>query len=184
MLKKNSKITIYIILILLIFLSSAGITFAALYLVKAEEEDSTRLYAGTLIIEYSQGEIIKDEKFYPVDRPTLDNHPHTYLNTFTIKNTGTWNSLLSVNIELNKNEFSNNALSYALYNSEQQQILEGKIPKTGSIELMSNIKFPPQAEAEYTLMIWLEENNTNQSSEQRKELTATIVANASQLIEE
>lgn len=179
--KLKKRLSLIIIILLFIAIMSLGATIAYLQMVAQEEEDSTKIYTGSLALKFSQGEIIQEQLFYPIENPTLENNDYTYINSFSVEQTGTVDSTLKIGLELIENQFTENAIKYAIYNSEKQLMIKGSIPKEGNVIIIENILFQPGDIAEYTLMLWLEETYTNQSEDQNKTLTANIIAEAEQV---
>ena len=181
-LHNKKTITILVILTLISFLS--GGTYAYLSLVASNEEDSTVLTAGNLKLQFSQGAIIENKKFYPITAPTSlgDTNEHTYQNAFTITNIGTFDGLVRISIRIDESGFENNALKYALYGHDGSRIAEGSLPQSGTIEIFNNLILVTNDSIEYTLQLWLEETYTNQSEMMKKELSATIIVDADQIM--
>ena len=113
--KMKKKYVIILILALIVMLAAG--TYAYFMLLISNDEDSTELYTGTLSVDYSQGDIVYLDSFYPRTEPTLTDLDYAYSNTFSVTNTGTLDGKLSMKLEINENTFTNGAIKYVLYNS-------------------------------------------------------------------
>lgn len=177
----NKKDVFYIIVLILTFITViVGATFALYTFIFSQEEGTSAVYTGTLSIEYLSGEIISFNLLYPTTKPNLDTEANVYKNNFKVTNTGSLDSLITVAIDINKNEFSNKTLSYSLYNGEGKEVAEGYVEGTTSAILASNITLENNTTVDYTLLIWLAENGENQNNEMKKTLTGLIRVDAAQ----
>jgi hypothetical protein len=179
--KKENKFIIVLILILIFLI--LGATYAYFILLISNPEDSTELYTGTLVAEYSQGSIIDEQSFYPRTEATPDDLKYAYSNDFTITNTGTLDGLMQLTLEISKNTFTSNAIKYSLYNSLGIKITSGDIPNSDNVILIDNVLIKSQESANYSLIIWLQENETQQNTDEGQRLTAAITANLVQYIQ-
>ena len=168
------------ILILTLIAVIVGATFAVYNFLHSQKEGGSKVYTGTLAIEYFSGNIINLNEIFPTTDPEYDEENNVYKNKFKVTNTGTLDGILSVNVEIIKNEFSAGTLKYKLFNSEGEVITTGEIPKKDSIEIANSILLSATESAEFTLIIWLEESGENQNEEMRKELIGLIKADANQ----
>ena len=173
----------YIILILTFIAVIIGTTFAIYIFLHKQEEGSSAVYTGTLSIEYLSGDIIKCHDLTPSNTPTLETTENVYKNNFKITNSGTLNSLLTISLDINVNEFSDKYLMYNLYNETGEVISEGKITGTGQKELIKNLSLEHETQTEFTLIIWLKESGELQNEEMKKRLTGMIKVDASQKLE-
>lgn len=179
--KKNIFSIITLILTLLIFIAAS--TFAYFSMVASREEDSTKIYTGTVLINYYQGDIIKGVNIVPasnfIDRePTIDVENNVYKNNFSVSNSGTLPVVLTIGIDITNNEFSNNILKYILFDSSGGKIASGSIPKNGIKEIINNYYLKENSTGSYTLMIWLQDNGENQNIEQGRNFSGKLVVNA------
>ena len=180
----NKKDIFYIIVLLLTFITVVvGATFAIYTHIFSQEEGTSAVYTGTLSIEYLSGEIINVNLLYPTEKPTIETTKNIYKNNFRVTNTGSLDSLISIEIEINKNEFSNKTLKYSLYDSEEKEIAEGYIEGRLSATLANNIILENNKTEEYTLLIWIAENGENQNKEMKKSLYGLIKVDAAQKID-
>ena len=169
--RKNIFYTAMLIMTLLITI--IGVVYAFTLLMDSQEEGSTSIYTGTLTINYITGRKIEC-KLMPIYTPIDKNDPDAYINNFSIKNSGTLNAVMTIYLKINENEFADDSIKYNLYNSNDEVISTGRIVGTGDIVLANNILLNVDEVADYTLQIWLEENNENQNEEMRKTLLGTI----------
>lgn len=172
-----------IVLILTLVAVIVGATFAAYYFLHRQEEGSSAVYTGTLSIEYLSGNIIDCHLLTPTTPPTYEETENIYKNNFKVTNTGSLESLITVNVDVNKNEFSDNVLMYKIFNDEGKELQTGNFNGVGQKELASKILLPSNSTVEYTLMIWIKETGINQNQEMKKQLTGTIKVDANQKID-
>lgn len=179
---KNKIILIIMILILIVMILSA--TYAYFILLISKEEDSTELYTGTLEVKYDQGNIIYGDTFYPRSEPEgLEDDFRTYINSFTVTNTGTLDGYVRIGLNVSENEFPDDGLSYRIFNSDGEIFLSGKISSMDSYTLADNIFMRSGESASYTIQIWLEENGKQQNKSKGKKLVAAIEVTEKQIIE-
>lgn len=177
----NKKDVFYIIVLILTFITVIiGATFALYAFIFSQEEGTSAVYTGTLSIEYLSGEIISFNLLYPTEKPTLETNDNVYKNNFKVTNTGSLDSLITVSIAINKNEFSNKTLSYSLYNGEGIEVETGYIEGENEAVIANNIILEHNTTVEYTLLIWIAENGENQNKEMKKTLTGLIKVDAAQ----
>ena len=179
---KSKIILIIIILILIVMILSA--TYAYFILLISKEEDSTRLYTGTLDVQYEQGNIMYGDMFYPRSRPVdLNDDFRTYINSFTVTNTGTLDGYVRIGLDVSENEFPDNALSYRIFNESGVEFLSGTISSEDSFTLADNLFMRSGESASYTIQIWLEENGMQQNKSKGKKMVAAIEVTETQIIE-
>lgn len=180
----NKKDIFYIIVLMLTFITViVGATFALYAFIFSQEEGTSAVYTGTLSIEYLSGEIINFNLLYPTEKPTFDTENNVYKNKFKVTNTGSLDSLITIEIEIKENEFSNKTLQYSLYNGEETEVAEGYIEGNYSSTIASNIVLKNNETVDYTLIIWMTETGENQNKEMRKSLTGLIRVDAAQKID-
>ncbi len=180
----GKKDIFYIVVLILTFVVVlVGATFAIFIYLRSQEEGSSAVYTGTLSIEYISGNIINLGALYPIEEPSFEETENVYRNTFMVSSTGSLDSLIDINLNLNTNEFSNDTLMYNLYNVDGEVIANGVIYGSGVKTLASSITLENGKTEEYVLMIWINENNENQNMEMKKSLTGFIEVNANQKIE-
>ena len=179
--KMKKKYVIILILALIVMLAAG--TYAYFMLLISNDEDSTELYTGTLSVDYSQGDIVYLDSFYPRTEPTLTDLDYAYSNTFSVTNTGTLDGKLSMKLEINDNTFTNGAIKYVLYNSNGYKLLYGKISNVEDTYLISNVLLKSKASVKYTLIMWLNETGEQQNKDENCKLIGKITANLEQYIE-
>lgn len=179
----SKKDFFYIIVLILTFITVViGATFAIYSLIFSHEEGSSSVYTGTLSIEYLSGEIINCNLLTPMEELILEDESNIYKNKFRVRNIGSLDSKISIVLEINTNEFSNETIMYSLYDDEgllAESFLEG----SNELVLSRNIDLLHDETKNYTLIIWLKENGENQNKEMRKDLIGQIRVDASQKID-
>ena len=155
-----------ILLVLTLVTMIIGITFTYLALVSSEKKDSTRIQTGMLAINYVDGKNINAYLLMPINEPTLETKYSVYKKNFSVASSGTLDQTLDIFINVTKNEFKNNALKYAIYDANNEKIGIGSIPASGNIVIASDLYLKSGATNNYTVLIWLQDNNLNQDYEQ------------------
>lgn len=174
----------YVIVLILTFIAViVGAAFAIYTFLHRQEEGSSAVYTGTLSIEYLSGNIINCNLLYPTESPTYNETENVYKNSFKVTNIGTLDSIITVNVEINRNEFSDEVLKYKLFNSTGEEIETGNLSGTGEKKLTENISLPHDSETEFTLLVWIQETGENQNEEMKKNLNGTLKVDANQKIE-
>lgn len=180
--KKKKDFFYVIILILTLVVVIVGASIAAFYFLKQQDEGASNVYTGTLTISYLSGEIIDFNLLYPSYNPVYETTENVYRNNFRVKNTGTLDSVISVVVDINENQFSDGVLLYKLFNGDKEEVSSGSMSGTGEIEIAKNIILESDKEVDYTLIIWLKETGELQNEEMRKNLTGKIRVDANQRI--
>ncbi len=170
-----------IVLILTLITMIVGATLAYFKLVASQKEESTVLYTGTLAIEYIDGTYIKNPDLYPIKNVNYNTYKYVYRNNFAVTSTGTLDQTISLDVEITKNEFYENALKYAVYNSEGVEMQRGNVPQSGKVNLASNLYLASNGTTKYTLIIWLDNTNYNQNFEMGNTITGRIDVYAKQV---
>ena len=178
--KNKSDILYIIVLILTLITMVVGITFTYLSLIKSEEKDNTKIQTGTLSIKYIDGGSIDTYSLVPMDEPTL-NTASVYRKEFAVTSDGTLDQTLDIYLKITKNEFSNNALKFAIYDSSKTKLATGYIPKEGKILMKSGIYLKNKESKNFTVLIWLQTNETNQNSEESKTFVGGFDITATQI---
>lgn len=180
----DKKDIFYIVVLILTFITViVGMTFALYSLIFKQKEGSSAVFTGTLSIEYLSGNIIDCNLLYPTEKPSIETEHNIYKNNFRVRNTGSLESILQIDILINQNEFSSKTLKYILYNSEQQELSEGYIEGKNSVTVANNIYLKNNTTEEFSLIIWIEENGEEQNQEMKKNLTGSIKVDAAQKID-
>lgn len=178
--KKNIFYTAMLILTLII--TVVGTVYALGILVQSAEEGSSIVYSGTLSIDYVTGREVYCS-LMPMYTPTDVDAFGAYTNTFSLTSTGTLNSIVTVELEINQNEFPEGYIKYALYNEDKEMLLYGDLNGTTTTTLLQNVLIETGVTATYTLQIWLEELNEDQTEYMKKNITGKINVDAIQEIE-
>ncbi|MBR3161263.1 MAG: hypothetical protein IKF19_00855 [Bacilli bacterium] len=181
--KKKKDFFYTVILLLTLLVVIVGVTIAAFYFLKQQEEGGSNVYTGTLTIAYLSGEIIDVNLLTPSYDPNYDTTNNVYRNNFRVKNTGTLDSVVSVKVDVNKNEFSDDTIMYKLFNKDKEELSSGFISGTGEVEIAKNMILESEQIVDYTLVIWLKETGVNQNEEMRRSLTGKIRVDANQKID-
>lgn len=163
--KSKNDIFYLILFILTIITMVVGITFTYFSLLASDKEDSTRVQTGSISINYIDGEQINTYALIPINEPTLNSKYSVYKKRFAVKSDGSLDQTLDIYINVTDNKFANNALGYALYNSENRKIATGRIPTSGKVNLISNEYLKNNTTNNYTVLIWLQEDGTDQNYE-------------------
>lgn len=180
----NKKEFFYIVVLILTFITVVfGATFAIYALINRQEEGTSAVYTGTFSIEYLSGDIINFHYLKPTVEPDLDTTDNVYRNNFRVGNTGSLDGLISVSIEVNKNEFSKETLMYALYNGDGELIASDFLEGSDEILLSGNIVLKSSEKEDFVLLIWLKESGEDQNSEMRKTLTGQVKVEGIQKID-
>ena len=179
--REEKKNFFYIIMMILTLITVIiGAAFAAYTFLHSQKEGSTNVYTGTLSIEYIEGTRIYLNKIYPTYNPGFNETENVYKNTFRVRNTGTLDGVLRINIDIRVNEFKNNSLKYKVFNSKGNELTTGSVPSEGNLEIINNVLLPSNETSEYTVLIWLDETGENQNTEMRRTLSGSIRADVSQ----
>ena len=180
--KNKSDIFYFILLVLTLITMLVGITFTYFSLLSSEKEDSTRIKTGTISINYVDGREINTYLLLPIDEPNLDTKYSVYKKMFTVSSSGTLDQTMDLYITITRNDFVNNALKFALYDSNNKKIANGNIPSSGKVLMKDSEYLKSGEEKSYTVLIWLQENNENQDYEQRNSFVGGFEIDARQVI--
>jgi hypothetical protein len=80
-------------------------------------------------------------------------------------------------MEITKNEFSPNALMYAVYSSNKNELARGYLPQDGTVNLVDNVYLEYNGTATYTVIVWWQDDGTNQDDNQGKQFKTKISVN-------
>ena len=150
--KKNLFYLVVLIMTLIAMIISATIAYFSL--IDSQREEGTVLYTGKLEIDYIDGVYIKDPILFPMDDVSFETMDDVYRNRFSVKSSGTLDQTISVDLDITLNEFSPNALKYAVYNNNGVRLSTGYVPVSGIVNLVSNMFLEHDGTAYYTLIIW------------------------------
>lgn len=179
--KSKNDIFYLIVLILTIITLMVGITFTYFSLVAKEKDDSTKVKTGSIAINYIDGASINSNGLIPRKEPSLGENYAVYTKRFAISSSGTLDQTLDIYINVTKNEFLNNGLKFALYNSNGSKISSGSIPTSGRVLLASGEVLKTNTTNYYTVIIWLNDDGTNQNYEMSNSFVGGFDINAQQL---
>lgn len=169
------------VLILTLITMIIGATLAYFSLVASQKKEGTVLYTGKLEINYIDGVYIKNPILYPINEPTYNTYDNVYRNSFSIASSGTLDQVISVELEVTNNEFSENTIKYVIFNENGQKLTTGNVPKTGKVTLASDMYLEPTGTATYTLVIWLNNTDYDQRTEMGKSVTGKINIHSKQI---
>ena len=150
-------------------------------LVASQKEEGTVLYTGKLEINYIDGVYIKDPELIPMKNPGYNTYKGVYRNSFSVASSGTLEQTITLELELSNNEFSANAMKYAIFNENGEKITSGNIPKQGKVTLANNMYLAATGTAKYTFMMWLDNTGKNQNDDMGKTITGKINIHSKQL---
>ena len=170
-----------IVLILTLITMIIGATLAYFSLVASQKKEGTVLYTGKLEINYIDGVYIRNPILYPINNPKYNTYDNVYRNSFTVTSSGTLDQVISVELEVANNEFSEDAIKYIIFNENGQEITRGDVPKTGKVTVASDMYLEPTGKVTYTLIIWLNNTNYNQNHEMGKTITGKINIHSKQI---
>lgn len=181
--KSKNDIFYFILLILTMITMVVGVTFTYLSLMAEEEEDSTKVKAGSISINYIDGRTIDTYALLPIREPNLNTKYSVYKKKFSVASDGSLDQTLDLYINVTQNGFTNNALMFALYDETNSKLATGHITSEegGRVLMKSGVYLKSNNTADFTVLIWLQENDENQDHEQGKtfiggfDITATQV---------
>lgn len=179
--KSKNDIFYLIVLILTIITLMVGITFTYFFLVAKEKDDSTKVKTGSIAINYIDGASINSNGLIPRKEPSLGENYAVYTKRFAISSSGTLDQTLDIYINVTKNEFLNNGLKFALYNSNGSKISSGSIPTSDKVLLASDEVLKTNTTNYYTVIIWLNDDGTNQNYEMSNSFVGGFSIDAQQL---
>lgn len=163
----------------MIFFLGIGITFSYFLLADSADEDSTRVYAGRLDINYIQGNVIAAKELYPIPEPDFNSTENIYRNRFAVSTDGTLEQNVQIGFDISENQFSKDMMRYAIYSSDGNKLSTGYLNE-GFEVMIDNLYFQPIETREFVLIIWLEEKPFEQGDEQGRKLFGKIVINSKQ----
>ena len=178
---KKKELFYTIVLILTLVAMIVGATFAYFKLVGSQKEEGTVLYTGTLKINYINGTEIENPELLPLESVNYNTHDNVYRNNFAIESIGTLDQTISVDLEVTRNDFTENTLKYTLYSSQGKELASGNVPKSGSVNLANNVYLNQGEKATYTLIIWWKTTENDQTFEVSNVITGKINAEAKQI---
>lgn len=179
--EEKKKIFYMIVLVLTLITMIIGATLAYFSLLSSQKEEGTVLYTGKLEINYIDGIYIKNPELIPLKEPGYDTYKGVYRNSFSVASSGTLDQVITLELEVTKNEFRNYALKYAIYNLNGQKIAGGYVPKEGKVNLASDMYLSPTGTSKYTLLLWLDNTDYNQNTEMGNTVVGKINVHSRQI---
>ena len=179
--RSRNDIFYLILLILTVVTMLIGITFTYLSLIAKDKNDSTRVQTGSISINYIDGEKIDTYALIPINEPTLNTKYSVYKKRFSVRSDGSLDQTLDIYINVTDNKFKNNALGFSLYDSDNRKIATVRIPSSGRVNLISNEYLKNNTTNYYTVLIWLQDDNTNQNYEMGNTFVGGFDIDAQQL---
>lgn len=176
----KEEIVNIIIYLLVIFFIGMGVTFSYFILVASAEEDSTRIYAGKMDVNFIQGQDVSTDVLYPITEPNFNTVRNVYRNRFSIRTTGTLEQMVSISFKTTVNEFVSDSIKYAIYSANGNRLSTGYINQIENL-LLDNLYFRENEIREFVLLLWLDDNGRNQNLEMKKNLTGTIYVDSIQM---
>ena len=170
-----------IVLILTLIIMIVATTMAYFSLLDSQKEEGTVLYTGKLEINYIDGVYMKNPELIPIKNPGYNTYEGVYRNNFSIASSGTLEQTIDLELEVANNEFSTNAIKYAIFNEAGNRITSGTVPNEGKVTLATNLYLSPTGTAKYTLLIWLNNTGYNQNGEMGKSISGKINIHSRQL---
>ena len=171
-----------VVLILTLITMIIGATLAYFKLIAKQKDEGTVLYTGTLQITYIDGVYIKDPELYPMKEVTYDTFDKVYRNSFSVASYGTLDQMISIDMEVSRNDFTYGTLKYAIFNSKGVELIRGNVPKEGSASLANNVYLANDGVAKYTLIVWWDSNNNyNQKQDMGSIISGKINVYAKQI---
>ncbi len=178
---EKKRLFYMIVLILTLITMIIGATLAYLKLAGSQKEEGTVLYTGTVKINYIDGRYIENPELIPIKNVNYNTTNNVYRNNFAITSTGTLDQTITIFMDITNNEFNANSLKYLLYSESGNQLATGSLPKSGEVNLVSNVFLGHGETAKYTLIIWWESTDYNQNLEMGSTITGKITADAKQV---
>lgn len=164
--KSKNDIFYLIVLVLTLITMVVGITFTYFSLIASEEKDITRVQTGTLSINYIDGKEFNTYALLPIEEPTLNTKLSVYKKEFSVSSDGSLDQILDIYLDIKKNEFTNNALKFAIYDSTKTKLATGHIPSDGKVLMKSGIDLKNQETETFTVLIWLQNSDQDQTNEE------------------
>lgn len=178
--ENNNKHTIFltVVAIATLLIVVVGTTFAyftSRVTTNGDDETQTVIKSATLGITYEAGAKVvlgtEEQGIFPGASTT---------NTFTVKNTGDYDSAVDISWKDLTNDFEGNDLVYTLKRTDEDGSNEVTvkeetvIPKTGENLLIANETVPTKKSYRYTIYITFKETNVDQSVDKGKTFDSKI----------
>lgn len=181
--KSRNDIFYFILLILTMLTMIIGITFTYYGMIAKEKDEGTRVQTGSLSINYIDGVSIDTYGLLPTNEPNLNTDKYIYKKRFSVKSDGTLDQTLDLYMTIKENNFTDGALKYVIYDSANTKIGIGNIPNevNKKILMASDVYLKNNYTKEFTVLIWLQENNKNQDLEEGKTFIGGFEITANQI---
>ena len=180
----NKKDFFYVVVLILTFITFlVGMAFAIYTWLYSHKEGSSSVYTGTLAIQYLSGDIVDLNNLIPSTKPKVTDTENLYKNDFKVRNTGSLDGIIKIDMEISLNQFSANTLKYVLYTTDGDEIVSGYLNGTNTVPLAENVAIASNSEVTFVLMVWMDENGEEQNTEMKKTLMGRITVDASQQID-
>lgn len=179
--EEKKRIFYMVVLLLTLITMIIGATLAYFSLVASQKEEGTVLYTGKLEINYIDGVYIRNPELMPMNNPGFNTYKGVYRNNFSVASSGTLEQTITLELQISNNEFTENAMKYAIYNEKAQKLASGTLPKKGKVTLASDMYLEATGIAKYTLIIWLDKTNYNQNYEMGKSISGKINIHSKQM---
>ena len=161
----------------------SSITIAYFSMMASQEEDDTKLYTGSLIINFIDGNVINNPTLVPRYEPnSITDIDYVYINEFEVESVGTLDQNIDIYMEVLDNEFANNTIKYKLFDDNGNAVSTGYVNGTNNIKIANSKYLGHGKKQKYTVMLWIQENGENQDDEKGKNLKITLSVNAIQTI--
>lgn len=179
----KSQIFYLVILILSLMIMISSITIAYFSMMASQDKDDTKLYTGSLIINFIDGNIINNPTLIPRYEPTsINDVNYVYINEFEVESIGTLDQNIDIYMEVIANEFANNTIKYKLFDNNGNEVSTGYVNGTNNVKIADGKYLEHGKKQKYTVMLWMQENEENQDAEKGKDLKITLSVEAIQTI--
>ena len=163
---RKKELICVILFVLMLITLVVGVTYTYYTLLVSDKEDSTQIKTGDISIKYIGGKDINASGLIPIYEPTIDDEEYVYKKKFSVKSDGSLDQNLDIYINVTDNQFTYGSLKYALYDSNNRKVSIGNVPSNGKALIKTGDYLESGKTNDYTVLIWLQENDTNQNNEQ------------------
>ncbi len=159
----RKKDIFYLILLILTMITMiVGITFTYFSLMAKEKTDSTVIKAGTLAINYIDGQTINTYALLPTNEPNLNTKYSVYKKSFSVSSSGTLDQNMDIYLTVTRSDFETGDLHFSFYDGAGNKLNTGSIPNSGIILLSSNVFLSAGNVKTFTILIWLQDGSNNE----------------------
>ncbi len=173
--KRNQIIKLGIILLTIILFIGTSYALLRLTLFGEKKLDVT---AGTLAVEFKEGNVVSLENAYPIsDSRASSLEPYE----FTIENTGTITAKYDISLEEEKvaNRLNYEHIKYSIKKNEEEWSSPRLLSTLNGLVLEQGVSFEVGEKNTYSLKFWIDENAGNEA--QGREFKARIIINSVQV---